>query len=109
MKYGSSNPVGKVPQIEDQSLNTRASNSISYPGKVYAFEFSVLNLALLVKNINANQVSDKIYIVTNLLITQNEFSDFSLQETDLGGALSTFGLEHGQDRKPLQKVLSSDL
>lgn len=76
------------------------------PGRVYAFEPSVFNLALLAKNINANQVQDKIYIVTNPLTTQNEFANFNLQVTDEGGALSAFGVEHGQDGKPLQKVLS---
>ena len=76
------------------------------PGKVYAFEPSVFNLALLAKNINANQVQDKIYIVTNPLTTQNEFANFNLQVTDEGGALSAFGVEHGQDGKPLQTVLS---
>jgi FkbM family methyltransferase len=76
------------------------------PGKVYAFEPSVFNLALLAKNINANQVQDKIYIVTNPLTTQNEFANFNLQVTDEGGALSAFGVEYGQDGKPLNKVMS---
>ncbi|PQA76623.1 FkbM family methyltransferase [Rhodoferax sp. TS-BS-61-7] len=76
------------------------------PGRVYAFEPSVFNLALLAKNINANQVQDKIRIVTNPLTAQNEFANFNLQVTDEGGALSAFGVEHGQDGKPLQKVLS---
>lgn len=76
------------------------------PGRVYAFEPSVFNLGLLAKNINANNVQDKIRIVTNPLTTQNEFADFNLQVTDEGGALSAFGVDHGQDGKPLQKVLS---
>lgn len=76
------------------------------PGRVYAFEPSVFNLALLAKNINVNQVQDKIRIVTNPLTAQNEFANFNLQVTDEGGALSAFGVEHGQDGKPLQKVLS---
>ncbi len=75
-------------------------------GRVYAFEPSVFNLALLAKNINANHVQDKIRIVTNPLTTQNEFADFNLQVTDEGGALSAFGVDHGQDGKPLRKVLS---
>jgi FkbM family methyltransferase len=75
-------------------------------GNVYAFEPSVFNLGLLVKNINANRAEDKIRIVTNPLTAQNEFADFNLQVTDEGGALSAFGVEHGQDGKPLQKVLS---
>jgi FkbM family methyltransferase len=76
------------------------------PGRVYAFEPSVFNLGLLAKNINANNVQDKIRIVTNPLTTQNEFADFNLQVTDEGGALSSFGVDFGQDGKPLQKILS---
>ncbi len=75
-------------------------------GRVYAFEPSVFNLALLAKNINANQVQDKLRIVTNPLTMQNEFADFNLQVTDEGGALSAFGVDHGQDGKLLQKVMS---
>jgi FkbM family methyltransferase len=66
----------------------------------------VFNLGLLAKNINANRVQDKTRIVTNPLTTHNEFADFNLQVTDEGGALSAFGVEHGQDGKPLHKVLS---
>lgn len=76
------------------------------PGKVYAFEPSVLNLALLAKNINVNNVQKKINIVTNPLTNLNEFADFNLQVTDEGGALSSFGVDHGQDGKPFQKILS---
>lgn len=76
------------------------------PGKVYAFEPSVFNLGLLAKNINANGVQDKVRIVTNPLTAQNEFADFHLQITDEGGALSAFGVDHGHDGKPLNKVLS---
>lgn len=75
-------------------------------GRVYAFEPSVFNLGLLAKNINANQVEEKVRIITNPLTAQNEFANFNLQVTDEGGALSAFGVEHGQDGKPLQKVLS---
>ena len=78
----------------------------THPGNVYAFEPSVFNLALLAKNINANGVQDKIRIVTNPLTAYNEFADFNLQVTDEGGALSAFGVEHGQNGTPLKKVLS---
>jgi FkbM family methyltransferase len=76
------------------------------PGLVYAFEPSVFNLGLLAKNINANRVQDRIRIVTNPLTAQNEFADFKLQVIDEGGALSAFGVDHGQDGKPLQRLLS---
>ena len=75
-------------------------------GKVYAFEPSVFNLALLVKNINANNVQDKVRVITNPLTARNAYANFNLQVADEGGALSAFGVEHGQDGMPLKKVLS---
>jgi FkbM family methyltransferase len=75
-------------------------------GSVYAFEPSVFNLGLLAKNININEVQHKIKIVPNPLTTVNDFADFNLQVTDEGGALSSFGVDHGQDGRPLDKVMS---
>ena len=75
-------------------------------GNVYAFEPSVFNLGLLAKNININDVQNNIKIVPNPLTTVNDFSNFNLQVTDEGGALSSFGVEYGQDGLPLNKVMS---
>lgn len=36
----------------------------------------------------------------------NGFADFNLQSTSEGGALSSFGVDYGQDGQPLAKVLS---
>lgn len=75
-------------------------------GNVYAFEPSVFNLGLLAKNINVNKVQNKIKIIPNPLTTVNNFADFNLQVIDEGGALSSFGVDHGQDGQPLDKVMS---
>ena len=70
-------------------------------GLTYSFEPSVFNLKLLVKNININNCQDKIKIVTNPLTSSNSFADFNLQNMDEGGALSSFGVDYGQDGKKL--------
>ena len=75
-------------------------------GSVYAFEPSVFNLALLSKNINANDLYNKVKIIANPLTEINQFADFNLSTTELGGALSAFGVNYGQDGKPLNKVCS---
>ncbi len=75
-------------------------------GCVYAFEPSVFNLALLVKNISINGLASKIRIVPTPLSSADGFGDFTLQMTTEGGALSSFDVAYGQDGKPLNKVLS---
>ena len=75
-------------------------------GKVYAFEPSVFNLALLAKNIYGNNLQDKIKIITNPLTKANQFANFTLSSTEEGGALSAFGVEHGHDGETIKKSLS---
>lgn len=84
------------------SLYYAASNK----GKVYAFEPSVFNLALLTKNIYENNLQDKIKIITNPLTKSNHFSNFTLSTIAEGGALSAFGVEHGHDGQAIKKSLS---
>jgi FkbM family methyltransferase len=59
-------------------------------------------LKLLAKNINLNGCQDQIRIVSNPLTSSNSFADFNLQNTDEGGALSSFGVDYGQDGKKLK-------
>ena len=75
-------------------------------GKVYAFEPSVFNLALLVKNIYGKNLQDKIKIITNPLTKANQFANFTLSSIEEGGALSAFGVEHGYDGETIKKSLS---
>jgi FkbM family methyltransferase len=70
-------------------------------GNVYSFEPSVFNLALLVKNLNANDLGKKVKIVSTPLTETSQFADFTLSSTQEGGALSAFGVGYGYDGKPL--------
>lgn len=72
-----------------------------FPGRVYAFEPSALNLRLLVQNINANEVSEQVAVITNPLSAQSEVSPFLLSMTEEGGSMSTFGEDFGHDGLPL--------
>jgi FkbM family methyltransferase len=72
-----------------------------FPGKVYAFEPSALNLRLLVENINANEVSKQVAVITNPLSAQSGISQFLLSMTEEGGSMSTFGEDFGHDGSPL--------
>ena len=78
----------------------------SNKGKVYAFEPSVFNLALLAKNIYENNLQEKIRIVTNPLTQVNQFANFTLSSSEEGGALSAFGVEYGHDGKLIKKSLT---
>lgn len=79
--------------------------SATKKGKVFAFEPSVLNLALLAKNISVNDLSNSISIVPLPLTDVNGFSMFKLSSTDEGGALSAFGVDFGYDGKPIKNVM----
>ena len=59
--------------------------------KVYAFEPSIFNLELLGKNIYENKETSKITIVPIPLNDKILESTLNYQNTELGGALSTFG------------------
>jgi FkbM family methyltransferase len=76
-------------------------HAVTKGGRTYSFEPSVFNLKLLVKNINLNNCHDKIRIISNPLTSVNSFADFNLQSTVESGALSSFGVDYGQDGKKL--------
>jgi FkbM family methyltransferase len=80
--------------------------ALSNKGKVYAFEPSVFNLALLAKNIFENNQQDKIKIITNPLTQSNQFANFTLSSEEEGAALSAFGVEYGHDGQMIEKKLS---
>jgi FkbM family methyltransferase len=73
---------------------------------VYAFEPSVFNLALLAKNIYANNLQHKIKMITTPLTKENQFADFTLSTIEEGGALSSFGVDYGHDGAPLNKAFT---
>jgi len=80
--------------------------SVTKPGNVYAFEPSVFNLPLLVRNLNLNGLEKKVKIISTPLTEVNQFADFTLSSTQEGGALSAFGVDYGYDGKLLSKVSS---
>jgi FkbM family methyltransferase len=74
--------------------------------QVYAFEPSVLNLALLAKNISVNDLSGRVVIIPNPLTSANQVAAFHMSSLEEGGALSTFGAEFGHDGQPLAPLMS---
>ena len=69
--------------------------------RVFAFEPSVFNLEILVRNISANHLESVITIFPLALSDQIGASSFNLTSTNWGGALSTFGESYGQDGKKM--------
>ena len=59
--------------------------------KVFAFEPSIFNLEILIKNIYKNQKQDDIKIITNPISDFNKFDYFYLSTIEKGGANSSFG------------------
>lgn len=72
--------------------------------KVWAFEPSVFNLELLVRNVFLNGLTNEICIVPFALCDQLGSNQLRMTTTEWGGALSTFGQDFGWDGKPIQQV-----
>ena len=67
------------------------SSSIIKNLNVVAFEPSVLNLELLIKNINKNNKQNDILVITNPISELGKIDKFHLSREEKGGANSTFG------------------
>lgn len=74
--------------------------------RVYSFEPSVFNLELLARNIYINDLVDQVVIVPLPLSDSLKINTLNMTSTDLGGALSTFGENYGDDGKALDKVFA---
>ena len=72
--------------------------------KVYAFEPSVFNLELLARNIFLNNLVKNITVLPLPISDKLQESTLNMSNTDLGGALSTFGETYGDDGKQIKKV-----
>lgn len=59
--------------------------------EVVAFEPSILNLEILIKNIYKNKKQENIKIITNPISNINKFDYFYLSTIERGGANSSFG------------------
>lgn len=64
--------------------------------KVYSFEPSVFNLELLARNINLNDLQDRIVIVPIALTNKTGVQKFKMSNISWGSALSTFGEDFDQ-------------
>ena len=70
----------------------------------YSFEPSMLNVENLIKNINLNNLANKIMVIPFPITNYEGFNDFSLSNDELGGALSNFG-----DNKVLETNINKNL
>ena len=75
-------------------------------GQVVAFEPSVLNLELLARNLHINGVSDGVVIVPLPLTDNERIADFNMSYLERGGAHSSFGVDFGQNGRPLNTSFS---
>lgn len=71
---------------------------------VVAFEPSVFNLELLVRNIFLNEITDRVTIFPLPISGEMGVASMNLTTTEWGGALSTFGRDYGYDGKSMRKV-----
>ena len=74
--------------------------------RVIAFEPSVFNLELLARNVYLNGLTDEVTIVPLPLCEQLGNSTLNMTTTQWGGALSSFGVQHGFDGNALNKVFA---
>lgn len=77
--------------------------------RVMSFEPSFLNLELLFRNIQINNLQDKITIVPLSLSNKSQIEDFYMQEGDniWGGAHNSSGSNKSQDGTDMQKFKTS--
>ncbi len=73
--------------------------------RVIAFEPSVLNLELLARNINLNNLSDVVTIIPLPISDCLSVSTLNMSSTDWGGAKSTFKEAYGHDGEPIRTTL----
>ena len=70
-------------------------------GKVVSFEPSVFNLRQLAKNVSLNRLENSITIVPNPLSNSTGVAVFKNDNSEEGGALSSFGVDYGHDGKTI--------
>jgi FkbM family methyltransferase len=72
--------------------------------RVVAFEPSVFNLELLARNVYLNHLTSRVTIVPLPLCERVTDNTLNMTTTQWGGALSSFGVQHGFDGALLDKV-----
>ncbi len=81
----------------------------SKSGNVFSFEPSFFNLRQLAKNININQISDRVNIVSTPLTDTTGISTLTNGSFDEGGALSSFGVDYGHDGKTINSEIKTNV
>ena len=78
--------------------------AVSKQARVIAFEPSVFNLEFLARNINLNNVVDRVSIVPLPLSSKTQLNEMRLTSLDWGGALSTFGETYDDNGDPINQI-----
>lgn len=78
--------------------------AVSKRANVIAFEPSIFNLEFLARNINLNNVADRVSIVPLPLSNETHLSEMRLTNLDWGGALSTFGETYDGNGDPIKQI-----
>ena len=79
--------------------------AVARQAKVVAFEPSVFNLEFLARNINNNDILDRVTIVPLPLSDCTKINEMRLSSSEWGGALSTFGETYDGNGDPLVQIL----
>lgn len=72
--------------------------------RVVAVEPSVFNLEWLARNIHANNLSSRVLIVPLATTDKSRKSEFKMQVTEWGGALSSFGVSYNHEGEEFQPI-----
>jgi FkbM family methyltransferase len=78
-------------------------------GESFAFEPSCFNLKLLTKNININNCTKLVTVISSPLSDKVGFGEFKYGSNVEGGALSSFGVNFGHDGNDIDTTVSSNV
>ena len=78
--------------------------AVSKRATVIAFEPSLFNLEFLARNINLNEVADRVSIVPLPLSNKTQLGEMRITSLDWGGALSTFGETYDGNGDPIKQI-----
>jgi FkbM family methyltransferase len=73
--------------------------------KIYAFEPSIMNVELLVRNVFLNGLAQRTCVIAMPLFERNGEDVFKLQNLERGGALSAYSVDYNQSGHKLWSVL----
>lgn len=73
--------------------------------KTYAFEPSVFNTEIIVKNINLNNLQSLVTLIPLSLHNKNLISSFKISDAEKGAAFSTFAENYTHDGKQIKTII----